>query len=274
MIRSILVGLNGSTDTPAVVDFAVQTAQRADAMLAVTGIIDVPTITHSEPVPLGGASFKYGRDAERIAKARKLSGEAIEQLIAKAHGAGVRYSLLPTVEDTGAQLVANAPRFDLIVLGHLGMLDIPDSRDPVLDYVLHHATRPVVSVPGRLGKNPATVIAYDGSLQANRALQLFTAVWHPIHEVHVVSADQEQAVATQHAEIAREYLHRHGIEPTTHAFANGVTPAEVILDVVDRISPELLVMGAYGKPSWREFFFGTVTKSILAKNAVPMFLYH
>lgn len=274
MLRSLLVGLNGSPDTPAVIDFAVRTAQRADALLAVTSLVDIPTITQGEAVPLGGAAFKYERDAERITKARRLAEDAVQRFAQQAKAAGVRYTLVPPAEDPRAQISEHAPRFDAIILGHLGVTDGAQARDPVLEHVLHHAARPVISVPGSLGTRPAILIAYDGSLQAARALQLFTSVWHPLQELHVVSVDKQQTIATHHAEMAREYLRRHAVEPTTHAFATNEAPQDVILETVRRLSPEMLVMGAYGKPSWREFFFGTVTKALLAQNVVPMFLYH
>ena len=39
-------------------------------------------------------------------------------------------------------------------------------------------------------------------------------------------------------------------------------------------NPALLVMGAYGQPAWREFIFGSATRSLLKLSPVPLFLCH
>jgi nucleotide-binding universal stress UspA family protein len=33
-------------------------------------------------------------------------------------------------------------------------------------------------------------------------------------------------------------------------------------------------MGAYGQPTLREFFLGSVTRTVLTRATVPLFLYH
>jgi nucleotide-binding universal stress UspA family protein len=53
-----------------------------------------------------------------------------------------------------------------------------------------------------------------------------------------------------------------------------VAPAQVILEQVQQAHASLLVMGAYGQPALREFFFGSVTRTMLEASPVPLFLYH
>jgi nucleotide-binding universal stress UspA family protein len=36
----------------------------------------------------------------------------------------------------------------------------------------------------------------------------------------------------------------------------------------------MLVMGAYGKSAFRDFFLGSVTKRMLERADVPVFLFH
>src|SRR5690606_23876102 len=99
----------------------------------------------------------------------------------------------------------------------------------------------------------AVVIAYDGSLQATRTLQMFALLWEHKSQVHVVCVQAKVENAQRHAETAREFLKWHGIEATVHAVA-GASPHKVLQDAVKQHQAGLLVMGAYGKPSWREFF--------------------
>ena len=41
-----------------------------------------------------------------------------------------------------------------------------------------------------------------------------------------------------------------------------------------RLGAGLLVMGAYGQPSLREFIVGSVTRTILRESPVPVFLFY
>jgi nucleotide-binding universal stress UspA family protein len=47
-----------------------------------------------------------------------------------------------------------------------------------------------------------------------------------------------------------------------------------ILEFVAHSGAGVLVMGAHGKPHWRTFVVGTVTRSILKAAPVPVFVSH
>ena len=64
-----------------------------------------------------------------------------------------------------------------------------------------------------------------------------------------------------------------GVHPLQEV-ATAVVPAQVILEQVQQTQASLLVMGAYGQPAFREFFFGSVTRTMRAESPVPLFLYH
>ena len=53
MLRSILVGVDGSEYSTAAVELGIQWVQRSGAVLVGLGIIDAPTISRPEPIPLG-----------------------------------------------------------------------------------------------------------------------------------------------------------------------------------------------------------------------------
>ena len=62
--------------------------------------------------------------------------------------------------------------------------------------------------------------------------------------------------------------------PPHHPVATIRTAAGVILDQVRRLNADLLVMGTYGQPIFREFFIGSVTATILKESHVPVFCFH
>src|SRR5215813_14422887 len=80
MLRSILVGLDGSAYSAAAVELGIQWAQRSGAVLVGLGIIDAPTICKPQPVPLGGSAYKVHRDATLLVNA----GHTVTQLLKRA----------------------------------------------------------------------------------------------------------------------------------------------------------------------------------------------
>ena len=48
----------------------------------------------------------------------------------------------------------------------------------------------------------------------------------------------------------------------------------MILEQIGRLNAGLLVMGAYGQPVLREFFLGSVTRTLLQETPVPLLLFH
>ena len=141
--------------------------------------------------------------------------------------------------------------------------------------MLKDTPRPVVVVPDGPMPDGPVAIAYDGSLQAERVLAAFeTTGLGGAGAVHVVSVDADPAEATRRAEHARQFLARHRVQAMAHPLASAAPPAVVILEEARRLGAGLLVMGAYGQPVLREFFLGSVTRSILAECPIPMFLYH
>ena len=46
------------------------------------------------------------------------------------------------------------------------------------------------------------------------------------------------------------------------------------MEHTSRLNASLFVMGAYGQPALREFFLGSVTRTLLEEASVPLFLSH
>jgi nucleotide-binding universal stress UspA family protein len=132
-----------------------------------------------------------------------------------------------------------------------------------------------VVVPEQWPEGRSVVVAYDGSLQAARALSAFReAGIHGEREVHVVTVDPEAKSAALVAERAIDYLRLHGISARPHPAATTAAPAEAILKAVHDLGADLLVMGAYGQPVLKDFFLGSATRSLLRESQVPIFLFH
>jgi nucleotide-binding universal stress UspA family protein len=277
MLKSILIGLDGSAYSTAAVELGIRWARRFDALLVGLGVIDEPTIRGPEPVPLGGVYYKRHRDDVRMHEAQVKVEQFLERFTLRCTEAGVPSKLLEDIGLPWEQILVEAQRYDLILLGQQTYFHFETQQSPceTLHKVLKNSPRPVVTTPQKLGNGSAVLVAYDGSLQAARALQAFqTSGLHGGQDVHIVSVAEDHTEAARHTDRAAEFLRFHEIKAVVHPLASIARPAEVILEQVRQRNAGLLVMGAYGQPTLREFFLGSVTRTVLKEAQVPLFLYH
>ena len=117
MLRSILVGLDGSAYSAAAVELGIRWAQHFGAVLVGLGIIDAPTICKPQPVPLGASAYKVHHDATLLADANHKVAQLLADCAQRCAEAGVTCHIL---QDTGlpaAQILLEAQHYDLIMLG-------------------------------------------------------------------------------------------------------------------------------------------------------------
>ena len=277
MLRTLLIGLDGSTDSETAAELALRWAKAQDAMLVGLGIVDEPTIRGGEAVPLGAGVFKRERDDALMADARHKVEQALQRFSLRCSQEGVACKLLEDVGLPHEQIVLEAQRYDLIILGRRTHFHFETQvqADDTLTRVLKASPRPVVVGADELPASRTVVIAYDGSLQAARTLQAFQSLaLHAGHDLFVVGVHEDHVTAAKCVDRAVEYLGFHGIKAKPHAVGTTYSPSEVILNEVRRLSAGLVVMGAYGQPKLKEFLFGSVTRYLLRDCPAPLFLYH
>jgi nucleotide-binding universal stress UspA family protein len=277
MLRTMLVGLDGSRYSHAAVELGIRWAQRTQAMLVGLGIVDEPGVTGSESVPLGAAAFKRQRDTAAIEQARDEVDRLLEQFSLKCAEAGISSKILEDVGPPARMIAGESQRFDLILLGQRTDFDLNGKAkvDITLPDVLRISPRPVVVVPDKLPPAGAVLIAYDGSLHAARTLQLFVGTGLATGlDVHVLTLHEHRVEAARCADRAVQFLDAHEIRAKMHALEATAPPEHFILEQAAKLSAGLIVMGAYGQPTLREFFFGSVTDSLLKRSPVPLFVYH
>jgi nucleotide-binding universal stress UspA family protein len=277
MLRSILVGLDGSAYSAAAVELGIRWAQHAGAVLVGLGIIDAPTICKPQPVPLGASAYKVHHDATLLADASHKVAQLLADCAQRCAAAGVTYQSL---QDTGlpaAHILLEAQHYDLIMLGQHTFFhfETQDTPDDTLAVVVKQSPCPVVAVPATLPEGRAALIAYDGSPHATRALHMFQALGlASAYDVHVVCVDAHKEKAHLCVEHAVTFLQGHNVVTQAHALATSEAPAHALLQYVHQVQAGLLVMGSSGRSPLREFFGSSVTRTMLRDSPVPLFLYH
>jgi nucleotide-binding universal stress UspA family protein len=106
------------------------------------------------------------------------------------------------------------------------------------------------------------VIAYNGSLQASRALQLFQDLGlQRYRSVHIVAIGANKTEARRSAQRALDFLAALWVRAEMHVDEAPVeSTAAALLRCVGVLHAELMVMGAYGQPVMREFLLGSVAR--------------
>ncbi len=170
MLRSILIGLDGSEDGDAALELGLRWAKEHGALAAGVAVADEPGIHASQAALFAGAYSQPAAQtlvqAEHRRAAHVLSGFAL-----RCDEAFVRYKVIEVTGSPGYQILTEAQRFDLVVLGrhtHFGY-GRETRDDDTLTTVLKESPRPVVVAPRDAVGGAAAVVAFDGSLQAARA---------------------------------------------------------------------------------------------------------
>jgi nucleotide-binding universal stress UspA family protein len=273
MFKSALLALKPTSPPGALIDSAVALAARQGLELGIRAVIDRDRIVPREPVPIGGAALKLERDEALMDAARQGAHDLIVACQAACDGRGVPNQALVCDGETVEQLTRQVQEFDVVLLGHGGGDESAD--EPLLRSILKHSPRPAVVFRRQPVAGENVVVAYDGSHQAARTLaSLADSGFAAGRVVHVVTchADSEQGRET--AASACRFLARRGIRAEAFSEPLARSLADELLDQAQRHSAGLLVMGAFGKSAVREFILGSVTRAVLHKSPVPLFLDH
>jgi nucleotide-binding universal stress UspA family protein len=214
-----------------------------------------------------------------MADARREVEQFLEQFALRCAEAGVAAKLLEDVGMPAEEICLESQRYDVVLLGQKTRFhfETHEDRNDTLPKVLKSCPRPVVVAPLVPHEGGQVLVAYDGSLQAARALSEFPATGLAglgMSSVQVVSIATDRGVAARNAERAVDFLRFHEIRAESSPIVTGRTTSEVLLEQVCQRNAGLVVMGAYGQSSLREFFLGSVTRSLLEESPAPVFLYH
>jgi len=275
MLRTILVGLNHSPDEDAAVRLGIDWAKRFESLLVGVGVVNEPAIRGSVTHPREGGYLSHLQSQWLHDAQRQVEG----QLQAFAHRCAEAQVACKLLEEVGVpwqEILREAQRYDLVMLSQAGEFE-GEVASRSLYEILRACPRPLVVVPkAAVPTEGGVLIAYDGSIQAARALHMFVAsglaALGPVR-VLAVSAESKLAAA-KIADRAAQYLDSHGIACTVCPRHTPETPSDVICEQASAEPTQLLVMGACGRSRLAEFFIGSVTTSLVERCPVPLFLYH
>ena len=278
MSKDFLVCLEGSPSTDEAVRVALVLARAQQAALVGLAIVDEPDIRAGTPTSIGGSSFKHERDEALVADARKHAEQWLARFAERCALAGIAARTLELVGRPAAQILAVMQAHDLTVMarGANFRFETEDSDVETRDTILHRAGRPVLLVPEQSASEGGPVlIAFDGSSAVKRALQSFAQSGLAVgRELHVASVDDDGATAWDIANRGVELLQRFGIEAKLHNIVSPLPIVDALLDLRRTLGAGLMVMGAYTSLRLKTLIWGSVTRELIEKTEVPLYLQH
>ena len=212
--------------------------------------------------PFGGAALS----AEVIIEVRAADERLASTLDARLAPQDVAFDVV-VVDEGRIEGVASASRFTDLVITSL--------EDPALEEISLGVRAPVLAVPKgapMLAFDKPIVVAWDGGHEGASALRASVPLLRLASAVHILTV-REKGDDYPAAEAA-SYLSRHDIHAECHEVpVNGTIPA-TIETFARAQGAGLVVMGLFGKSRLRELLLGGVSRALLDRSVLPLFLVH
>ena len=278
--KTILVLLEQGAETNSRVRIAVDLARSFSAGLVGVYLSTSPEITPSVAALLPDEIVdRYLRGSGDVQYAAE---QAFREAAAKAEWRDVEWRS-PSGPPIDAA-VAHGRCADLIVVGQprVGEASWLFSSQ-LATAALMETGRPLLVVPyvgASRSLGDSVLIAWDGGREASRAVADAMPLLRRATRVTVgcfdPGASERGADATGRARLA-EYLRRHGISIEIDYTKLGpidIPVGEWLLSRVADLGCDLVVMGGYGHPRWREQVLGGATRTLLSSMTVPVLMSH
>jgi len=129
---------------------------------------------------------------------------------------------------------------------------------------------PVVEPPARLCEHIA--IAWNGSIQASRAVAITSGILEQAKHITILSAGIEANGADSNS--LRDYFTAHGVNASVERFEAKGNTGQQLLDKCVAVGADSLLMGAYRHSRESETVFGGTTQYIVDHGNLPVILVH
>ncbi|MET3108532.1 nucleotide-binding universal stress UspA family protein [Oxalobacteraceae bacterium GrIS 2.11] len=271
---SVVVFLDNSSASKKRLEFAFQFAQKHRAHL--TGI----HMSYGPLLPFDPYGQVSGVALDWEAEVKKKQHESKEYFNQQAKGFDVNVDWDCYRDNLMAEVLARARVADLCIVGQVasGSTDNEISRDFFTHFAIN-VGRPVLFVP--YDKSfPASfekiVVAWDGGREAGRAISDALPLLREARIVSVISVIPKKDSSDDLPDVdIGTFLARHKVNVEVEKIERvSSEAAEFILSRVDLKSANLLVMGAFGHSRFSEFILGGMTRSVMKKMNVPVFMSH
>ena len=277
MIKTILIPVDGSTNSTTAVDYGIYIAPKLEATLTGLHVIDVYLIQGPLMTDISATVGMPPYDGffEAVETSLKEKADAVlKDFEDRCRTASISCLTKKNIGKISETIIAEAENADLVLMAKKGEhfhLKEGGLLGSVAEAVIRRSGKPVIVIPESFREIESIGLAYDGSAPARKALELCLNIsekskW-PI-TVLIISADAQKAadLSAQVDEMAQKGL------ADCEVIISAGREADEILKFIAEGAVELMVMGAYGHNRLRQWLLGSTTSHIIHKSPIPVLL--
>lgn len=209
----------------------------------------------------------------QAATAEEVSNRA--EIEARFGSEGISWGLVVVKGDPGRRILQTVGFADLIVVTSAAPQDIFRHARRIAAEITIEANRPVLAVPPRCrGFDPRgkVLVAWDGEAEANDAMRAAIPLLQQAAGVTLLEVNDPRGPLPVGDAVG--YLAQYGINGGSLARTTGGPVADAILERAEEEGARFVVMGAFSRGRAAEAIFGGVTRRVLQKSDLPLFLFH
>ena len=278
MIKSILLCNDGSDYANTASDYAISLAQKLGARIVALHVTDIRLLEGPMLADLSGAigAQTYQALLPQLQEMQKQRGGVILAAVAdRCQKAGVQCSTVYRMGGLTETICDEEKRAELVVLGQRGEHAkwIGEFLGSSVERVVRGSIKPCLVTPGAFREIRHVLMAYDGSAQSSKSLQVATELCRTLKLALSIITVVTQALETgvrNPLDDAVRMARDHGLDPRAETLVGH--PEQQILEFAKRSQADLIVMGAYGHTRIRELVLGSTTSHVVRKSSVPVLL--
>jgi nucleotide-binding universal stress UspA family protein len=278
MIKTILVGIDGSEHARTATNYALGLAARLDGRVLGLHVVDIVSIEGSFFHDISG-SLGFEPYLDFSSKMRSVLQERGKALLEDfAELAAQRHVRADTVLGMGIvanEVVERARTADLVVIGRRGLNERFSTGllGGTGESVTRRCPKPVLITPLAFREIQHPLLAYDGSARAASAMQYAAELCATLAlPLTVLSVNRDEEQGRRILNEASSYLAPYNIKTELELQQTGNAP-ERIANFIRERNHDLLFIGAYGHSRIIEMVLGSTTEYVLRNADCPVFLY-
>ncbi|MFC2088966.1 universal stress protein [Calditrichota bacterium] len=277
MIKSILLPVDGSAYTDAVLKYGQFIAKKFKAVLRVITIVDVRTYEWTLNVGSEGympiVPATVYQDESHKFLAERAEG-LIKNITKKLSGTDLKFECEQLDGSPVESICELARQVDLVIMGARGDYEKWDVTllGATIESVSRQCQTPVMIVDKDYKAFKRIISAYDKSEYSNRGLRLTAYLASGLKlPVEVLSIGDDDEFRHECLDEAKKYLEPYNLEVQYRHEAGDAT--DTIVEVTKNVpDTSLLVMGSYGHSRIREAILGSTTVHVMRNAVKPILL--
>jgi len=276
MIKSILIPTDGSANSRVSLDYGIYIAKLFGAEITALNVVDIRALEGPFLSDISG-SLGFSPFQNYLPKFQQTLEERGDFILDDFKSYCAEKSIEPKIKrQTGiipGIIADEAKRVDLVIIAQRGEHEKWSTGllGSTTESVVRKAPRPVLVTPNSFRPFENVLIAYDGSVESNKALktacELFMNIKGNLKVVFVTDdEDKSRELKGEVEEFIGPYNMNVAIE-----WRKGDAPKE-ILSYATNNNIDLIIMGAFGHSRIHDLILGGTTAYIIRKSTIPILL--